>query len=729
MEQKFGIVFENDVFRLIVGTDCLVQSLIIKETGEECLRQDEDIAMFSVTQERPYNNEVKLAHPNKRTTFQGNYLERQGDRLVVGFEIAPYQVEVKVKEAPGYIAFELVDYILNEESYADYLTMSPPPVAEFRLVQLPVKNRKNFGEWLNVSWDDTAAVCVLATSPYANIDSERRKGYRIMTGDAVRGVKLRGTTAAILAAPTGQFMDCMEKLEQDYGLPGGVESRRNLPVINSSIYWTASIDPNTVDEHIAYAKKGGFRMMLIYYKAIVEEGRGYLYCGDYDYRKTYPEGRADLEKMLARIKAAGITPGIHFLQTHIGMKSRYVTPVADHRLNLTKYFTRAKPLGKEDTTIYVEQNPEDTVMHPKCRYLNFGGELIGYESYTTEYPYRFLGCERGAYETIVKEHPMGLIGGILDITEFGATSAYIDQHSDLQDEIADKIAGLYNAGFEFVYFDGSEGTNIPHGFHVPNAQYRVLKKFDSAPLFTEGAAKAHFSWHFLSGGNAFDVFPPDIFKAMIDRFPAEEAPRMRQDFTRLNFGWWHYYVPGQGAGGITGIQPDHYEYGTSRAAAWDCPVTVQVSLKDLSSHPRTDDILEVMRRWEDVRQKGWLTEEHKAMLKELGQEHILLINEDKDYELVPYTQITCPDEHVRAFAFERKGYSYVVFWHVDDCCKLELNLNPEAFLVEKELGGQVIPAELDGEKVLVPAEGRRYLKSELPLSVLVKAFETSVLCN
>lgn len=726
MSNQNSIVFENELCKLVVGEDCLVQSLVVKATGEECLRKDEDIALFSITQERPYNNEVKLAHPNKRTTFQGNRLRREGNRLIVGFEIAPYEALVEVKEADGYLAFQLVDFILTEESFG-HLAMSPPPVAEFRLVQLPVENRKYFGEWLNVSWDEAAAVNVLSTSPYAMIDSERRKGYRIMTADAVRGVKLRGTSAAVIAAPADRLMDCIAKLEEDYDLPRGVESRRNASAINASVYWTCDVNPANVDQHIAYAKKGGFRMMLIYYTAIVKEERGYSLDGNYDFCDSYPDGRKDLEDMLNRIKAADITPGIHFLQTHIGLKSRYVTPQVDHRLNLTRHFTLAKPLSKEDTIIYVEQNPEDTVMHPKCRYLNFGGELIHYEAYSTEVPYCFTGCERGAYNTMVKEHPMGLIGGILDISEFGATSAYVDQNSSLQDEIANKIANLYNAGFEFAYFDGSEGTNIPHAFHVPNAQYRVLKKFDHPTLFTEGAAKAHFSWHFLSGGNAFDVFPPSIFKGAIDRFPAEEAPRMRQDFTRLNFGWWHIYAPGVGNGGVTGTQPDMFEYGTSRGAAWDCPATIQMYLQEFSKIPRLDDILEVMRRWEDVRLKQWLTPEQKEMLKVCGQEHILLINEQGDYELVPYEQINCANELVRAFVFERNHANYVVFWHATGSGEVEVALDADAISLEKELGGEKTAFRGCDKKAVLPIGSRCYLKSQLPRETLVKAFEGAVL--
>lgn len=710
-------IFETDLCRLVVGEDAIVKSLTLKSTGEETLRTDEEIALFSVTQERPYHNEVKLAHPNKRTTYQANRIRLEDGRLVVGFEIIPYEAFISFNEASMYMTFTLEGFDPKTEKYAG-LAMDLPPVAELRLVQLPVKNRKNFGEWLNVSWDETAAVNVLAVSPHARIDSERRKGYRVMTADAVKGIKLLGCTAAVIAAPSDKLMDAIASLEEDFDLPKGVESRRDACHINASAYWTGSITPLNVDEHIAWAKKGGFRMMLIYYTAIFKEERGYSLNGNYDYRDEYPNGREDLVKMLDHIKEAGITPGLHFLQTHIGLRSRYVTPVCDHRINLTTKFTLAKPLTEADTTVYVEEDPTGTVMHPKCRVLRFGGELISYESYSTEYPYCFKGCVRGWNDTVVTEHPVGQMGGILDISEFGASSVYLNQYSDLQDEIADKLADAYNAGFKYVYFDGSEGTNPPFEYHVPNAQYRVYKKFNEAPLYTEGAAKAHFSWHYLSGGNAFDIFPPELFKRAIDEYPAEEAPRMRQDFTRLNFGWWSYR---------TGFQPDMYEYGTSRAAAWDCPITVQTNLDMFKNLARTDDVLEVMRRWEDVRAKQWLTDEQKEMLKELGKEHILLIDEKGEYELQPYTEITCPDKQTCAFVIERACGNYVVFWHADGEGKLELPVDPAAISLEKELGGEAVAFETADGKAVLPIGSRCYLKTSLTAEEIVKAFEASKL--
>ena len=122
---KQDIIIENPLLRLVLGEDCIVKSLIHKSSGEECLMTGEDIALFSVTQERPYNNEVKLAHPNKRTTFQANRVVREGNKLTVGFEIIPYKAVVEIQEAEQYIYFKLSDFIVQPEDYG-HLRMTPP---------------------------------------------------------------------------------------------------------------------------------------------------------------------------------------------------------------------------------------------------------------------------------------------------------------------------------------------------------------------------------------------------------------------------------------------------------------------------------------------------------------------------------------------------------------------------------------------------------------------------
>ena len=710
MKAGRDVTIENRRMRLVIAGDGTVRSLVHKPTGSECLVTGQPVPVSTITEPRPYQNEVKLAYLNKRTTFKANAVRQEGGKLIIGYELIPWEITVGVKITDDYLAFTLEAFNLTEPYGID---MTEPPVSEMWFLRLPVREREHWGDWLNVVWDDTVAVNVLAADPYANADSEEAgDGGRILQAGSSADVRLTGVTAALIVCARDELLDTVAQVEEDYGLPRGVASRRQ-DLYNASYYSTSTVNPGNVEEQIACARLGGFRLMKIDYSAFLES-RGYRLIGNYDvYRPEYPNGKADLAAVLARIKQAGITPGCHFLHSHIGRESRYVTPVPDHRLNLLRIFTLARPLGETDTTIYVEQNPMLSPRAAKRRVLKIGAELIAYEDYDTTPPYAFRGCTRGIDGTTPHAHPQGLLCGVLDVSEFGATSVYIDQNSDLQDEVAKGIADIWSAGFEFFYFDGSEGVNPPFWHHVANAQHRVFSRLQPAPLFAEGAAKTHFSWHMLTGGNAFDVFSPERLKEETIRHPIREAPRMRDNFTRLNFGWLGYRLPDQAT---IGTQPDQLEFVTSKAAAWDCPVSIHADPGVMARHPRTADNFEVLRRWEEVRARRWLTEEQKRMLRDPRREFILLLDEHEDFELVPCERIEQAAGGVReviAFAFERRGAWHAVYWHIDADRQLEIPLNPAQLVLMERLGTAVeTEAGGPGGTTRVPVGKRRYLKAE-----------------
>ncbi|MBO5039938.1 MAG: hypothetical protein J6D09_02440 [Clostridia bacterium] len=715
-----SIIIENTHLKLTLGLDGKAYSLICKDSGKECIDQNEIMPAFSVTEDRPVNNELKLSHPNKKMTFESKSAKIEGNALIIGFELVRFFAKIEVEERDEYVTFKLVDFPFAREGIGN-IDMDVPPVASMRLLQLPIKKMTKFGDWLSVVHDDETAVALVATSPFESITSHKQKDAIVLTADAVRGVKVIGCTAALVVNSEDKLLDSIDTLEIDFDLPRGVQSRRSKH-LNGNIYWTSCVNPTNVDKHIELATRMGMRYMLINYKAIVKEENRYSYCGDYDYLPEYPEGEKSLKEMLDKIKAAGIIPGFHFLQTFIGLNSRYVTPVADHRLNLIKHLTLSRPLGCDDTTIYVEENPTECPKHPKCKVLQFDGELIYYDSFSEEYPYRFEGCVRGYYNTNIIPHERGQIGGVLHICEFGATSVYINQESSLQDEIADKLAAIYNQGFEFAYFDGSEGTGAPFDFHVSNAQYRVLKKFNRPVLFSEGAAKSHFGWHYMSGGNAFDVFPADIFKEKIVEHPFEEAPRMAEDFTRVNFGWWNYNPL---------MMPDHYEYGNALAFSWDCPSTLKIrSLTFSDGNPRNKDNFEIFRRWGEVREKNILTEKQKLSLRNYKQEHILLINEAGEYELAEYNRVEGAangNDDITAYTLTRNGKSYAVIWHTKGQGELTLPLDADTLTYEADLGGEKLQLIKDGNVTKLSVGDRAYLSSNIRESELITAIKNAVL--
>jgi len=148
-----SILIENDVFSLFLGEDAVAKSLRLKQTDEELIAVDSELPLFSVTQERPYNNEIKLIHMNKKTEFAANRVSMENGKLIVGFDIAPYEAVVGLNIAPAFIAFTLEGFRTAPEHYAGIFT-DTPPVLSFRICALPIKEKKYFGEWLNVSWDE-----------------------------------------------------------------------------------------------------------------------------------------------------------------------------------------------------------------------------------------------------------------------------------------------------------------------------------------------------------------------------------------------------------------------------------------------------------------------------------------------------------------------------------------------------------------------------------------------
>lgn len=713
------IILQNEIFELILSADGKAESLVLKETGKQCL-YEEKLPFFTLTEERPFNNEIRLAHPTKQTTFGANRVRMENGRLIVGFELIDFEAVIRVDIAPCYMVFSLEDFIVKPDSFGIGVEPIEPPVYELRLVQLPVLPFEKFGEWLNVQWDDTVAVNVLSACHYTKVGSVAQFGHRVLFGEVLRDVKLKGAGVALIVAKPEELLDSIEALENDLELPRGVASRRS-PLINRSYYDAAGIDPTNVEEHIAIAKKGGFRCMMIYYSSIFQEPAEFSRNGVYDdFRSEYKNGYDDLVEILRKIKAAGIIPGLHILHSHIGMRTKYLTPVADHRLNLTKHFTLAKPVSETDTTIYVEQCPEGVPTHEKLRVLKFMGELIQYESFTTQPPYCFTGCKRGFNDTAIRTHELGTIGGILDVSEFLALSVYIDQNTSLQDEIAEQIAKIYNAGFEYIYFDGSEGVNPPFDINVGLAQWRVYRRLKKAPIFCEGAAKSNFSWHMLSGGNAFDVWKPETFKQMIAEHPFKEAERMRHDFTRVNFGWWRP-DPGQ--------RPDIMEYGTALAAAWDCPGALLGQPDMMNTLPRMDDILETLRRWEDARACGFVTDEVKAELGKTEIEHTLLINEEGHFELTPWEQVknAANNDAVTAFVFTRKGKTYAACWNNEGSGCLSLPIGNAAVTYVDNLGGEEIMVKKSDSELVIPLDKKRYLICDLPKEELAEAFRKAKL--
>ncbi len=705
------IVIENAEMRLVVGADASARSLIHKASGQECLMKGVEIPLFSITQYRPYDNEIQLAYPAKLKTFAADSVYKVGDDLVINFELIDYEAIVGMKITEDYIGFTLKKL---EYHMADFGIKRKTRIDEFALLQLPVKERSHFGEWLNVTWDEDIAVNLLATNPYTRIDAEDMPGYKIFQAGGMGEVKIEGVGAALITTDKSKLLDRIDQVERDFGLPLGVESRRNEEYKNS-YYELREVTPQNIDEHIAFAKKGGFRQMVIYYPDFA------VSMGHFPWRSEYPRGLDDLKEITRKIEAAGMIPGFHIHYSKAQKNDPYVTPIPDPRLNLREIFTLRKNLGMEDTTIEIEENPTGLTLDEGRRILKIGSELLTYKNFTTTPPYQFRNCERGALNTTPVSRDIGDLVGLLDVDTWPIFVRF-NQKTDIQEEVAERLAGIIKeAGFKFLYYDGAEDVPPPYWYHVSKAQLAVHEALESKPLFSEGALKSHFSWHILTRGNAFDTFSPEVIKEATRKHPLTEIELVSNDFTSIDFGWIGYVAPGEET---IGMQPDMLEYVSSRAAAWNSVISLVGNLDHLKNHPRTADNLEVIRRWEEVRTTEFLSEDLKRDLKDPFQEHLLLINEEGAYELLPYSQISDTGQGnngLRAFIFERNHMSWVVYWHMSGEGTVELPVNPEKIRLFTEPGKEM-PVTVNNEHVILPVGNRRYLQFNLSQEEVIDLF-------
>jgi hypothetical protein len=711
-----SIVLENPEMRLVISSSGSAQSLVHKPTGQECLAKDVAAPMFNVTQYRPYDNELQLAYPARITAFPADQVRREGDKLVVNFALVGYEALIGVTITDAYIAFRLEK--LTYKGFTSLWSKKVTPIDETLFMQLPIRDRKNLGEWLNVMWDDEVAVNLLATDPYAQVSAQDRRGHHLFQAGTVAEVQLEGVGAALITTAPAHLLDRIARVEQDFDLPRGVESRRRKEY-KYSYYETLTITPEDVDRHIRFAKMCGFRAMDIYYLAFART------AGHFPWRPEYPGGMPDLQRVVAKINAAEIIPGIHIHYNKVHKQDAYVTPKPDPRLNLQQSFSLATTIDAAATVIPIEENPRLCTLDDGRRILRIQNELIVYERYTANPPYCFENCQRGALGTQAAPHEMSSRVGLLDVDTW-PIFVRLTQDTNIQEEMADRLKEIYEqAGFKFVYFDGAEDVPAPYWYTVSRAQWIVNQKLEPKPLLAEGACKSHFSWHILTRGNAFDVFKPEVMKAATRAYPAAEIPRVARDFTSINFGWIGYWAPGKDT---MGTQPDMLEYVTSRAAAWDCPIALVSDLAAMDAHPRTADNLEVIRRWEDVRARDWLTQEQKISLRDLEQEHMLLLNERAEFELVRCVQIDNVAGNAtpgRAFLFERKGNVWVTYWHTSGEGFVELSLRARQMTLMRRLGEPVAIRETSN-KVKLPLGERRYLEfNKLTRQEVISVFQNA----
>ena len=708
------VMIENESFRLVLSDAGCATSLVSKETGEECLAKGVKMPFCTLTQYRPYDNENFLTHPAKPTVYPANRIVREGDRLVVEFDGTADVAYIAIKTAPDYVGFvlERLDFKI-----ADFGIKRKTETDEFALVRLPIARREHFGEWLNVMWDDRTAVTLLGDAPETRADAFPREdgAYEFYAGMENR-VKLEGCGAVLVVSRKDRLLDVIGRVERDYGMPNGAETRQKVGT-TASFYWSNCITPENVDRHIAAAKACGLKYLMIYYPAFART------CGHFDFNlQKYPRGLEDLKAVAGRIRDAGLVPGLHFHYNKVTTNDAYVvngTP--DPRLHGIRNLLLARPLAANDTTIYLQGNPAGIVVEPvaaselakreSARHLvQIGEELIRYRRAVSTPPYRLEGCVRGALGTKAAAHTTAERFRHLNVDDW-PIFVRIDQDTDLQDEIAARLAALIGeCGFRMYHYDGAEDVPEPYWYNVARAQTRVRRAIGDYQIWARSAAHVQYSWHAITHGCGFDMFPHERLREAVRRYWSKKAFHLNESFTTTDFGSIDIRGPDEmrryADGTVrrtTGMQMDHAELICSKSVAWNGCSGLRVYRDKELEHPLFADICAVMRRWEEVRAAGSVSAAMKQTMRDGHREWFIwpFGFDPKRPELVEYRAVTKDEERpVRAFSYTRGGRGGIVYWAVGVKVPPELPISAPGLSVKSDGARRFVEADVSEADLL-----------------------------
>lgn len=703
-----NIVLQNDEMSLTIGDDGLVKSLVYKPGGEECVQPGVDAPVCVITQYRPYDNENFLMFPAKPRSFPSNKCYMSGDTLMAEFTDTYDIVKLKVDITPSYIAFTPVD---RDYRIEDYGVKRKTELDELTIMQIPLKKRERFGEWLNVMWDDSVAVALVGTHPTTFIDSRVERDNTTLLAQTHTSVQLFDSGTALIVTRPDCVLDRMDALERDYDMPRGVESRR-LPEYPMSYYELRDVTVDNIDRNIELAKQAGLKTMVVYYVDFAKA------CGHYEWRPEYPRGMADLQEITRKITEAGMIPGIHIHYSKIAVTDPYINDgTPDRRGNVVARFSLSEPIDQDATTITVEERPEGVRMEDGRRLLQLDDELIMFTDVTKTPPYNFTGCERGYYNSKASDHAAGSEARHLDVDDW-PLFIRVDQNSGIQREIAERLGKIYaDCGFRFVYFDGAEDIPMPYWYNVSRSQLEVYNAMKPVPMWAEGAQKSHYGWHILSRGNAFDIFPPERIRPAMKRYTLRCAEQVACDFTSVNFGWVNYLAPSEKT---IGMQPDMYDYICSKALAWDSPISLVANMPELDRHPRTDDNLLSINLWETAKLDKRIDPELKLAMRDPEREWTIMPRKGGRFEIHEVAQLT-PDSlnatmPVRAFTYRiDDSNTGIIYW----------NGNGESTITLPAISADVKLYTFDGKRlkvrrgkdgrITIPSGERRVLEIALPV--------------
>jgi hypothetical protein len=352
--------------------------------------------------------------------------------------------------------------------------------------------------------------------------------------------------------------------------------------------------------------------------------------GDFELNKEkFPQGWDTFKDIVAKLHQNGIAAIFHTYAYFIDKHSKYVTPVPSPYLDSFRTFTLAAPISEDADEIQVNEftkgmNTITGMFVPNSIVLHIGDELVTFGGVSSESPYKFTGCKRGAFFTKAAPHPQGAKARHLKEI-FGLFVPDVD--TPLFAEIAKNHVDIINkCNFDGLYLDAIDGGSILRGgpdywYYNDKFIFEIAKNLKK-PIGMEMSAMTHHLWQFRPRWQAWD-FPIRGQKRFLDMHISAITGGL---LLPLQLGWWNFQVfdPPQ----IDQSFSDVTEYLGCKLIGYNAGYSLLALDRKNLSVPLYQRSLAILKKYEDLRHANTFDESVKSKLRQPGKEFTLFTDEN-----------------------------------------------------------------------------------------------------
>ncbi len=443
---------------------------------------------------------------------------------------------------------------------------------------------------------------------------------------------LEPVTFGVIACPATEYLEAIERFQvaadMPHPRPGGVWNKKS-PWVKRSYFFLTDFRASQFDEALALARRGGFDMILLGQESWAD-GTGHYAIN----RERFPDGLPGLQRTLERFRDAGFRVGLHFLGPSIYPPDPYLVPVPDARLVRGAATTLAADVDAEATFLPTDTAPdgfpaEDGGYEGDGTVLQVGDELIAYGRRSLDGPRGFDDCRRGHLGTQPAAHRQG--DRIVHLRRSYGYHMY-DMDTSLLDEVASHFAEVANAcRIDMIYFDGSERLQGDHWYYNARMHQAFYDRLQQKDVLLQASSYSPYSWHLMARSASADGHG-DLKGYLDERSGWFDV--LQRDGMPLDIGWYYGYDPAS--------TPDQYEYILGATIGYDSSMSFQVSCQAAAQHPFTNEILDLIARYEQLRLSGRVPEPLRQLLRidpalagqKTPAERAALLDKRRDYRLL-----------------------------------------------------------------------------------------------